>query len=333
MRADRLVAVLLLLQSRRQATAAEVAGELEVSERTARRDLEALSAAGVPVYSQPGRGGGWKLIGGARTDLSGLSAAEARTLFIVAGPAAPATPELKSALRKLVRALPEPFRAEAESAASSIVVDPDRWGGTSRARHPLHLESLQEATIRSRQVRLGYTARDGTASTRMVRPLGLVTKAMVWYLIAGTDAGQRTFRVDRVTSVEASDEPAERPVDFDLQRAWEEIAATIDELRSPVRVEAIAEPEVVDVLRWIFQRQVAVGEPRRDGRLPVSISGQSTDGIAYQLAGFGGSIEVIAPEEARQCLARIGGELSTAYGPSATPPGCDGPGDGRVATG
>jgi len=313
MRADRLVAVLLLLQSRRQITAAEVAIELEVSERTARRDLEALSAAGIPVYSQAGRGGGWKLIGGARTDLSGLSAAEARTLFLVAGPAAPPTPELKGALRKLVQALPEPFRAEAESAASSIVVDPDRWGATARAHHPLHLESLQEATIRGRQVRLGYTARDGAPSIRRVHPLGLVTKARIWYLIAGTDAGQRTFRVDRVTSVELSDQPAERPVDFDLQRAWEEIAATIDELRSPERVEAIATPEVVEVLRWMFERQVAVGPPGPDGRLPVSISGQRSELIANQLAGFGVGVEVIAPEQARQCLARIGGELSVLY--------------------
>src|SRR5690349_23532088 len=109
MRADRLVAILLLLQQRAQITASEVALELEVSERTARRDLEALGAAGLPVYSVPGRGGGWRLLGGARTDLSGLNASEARALFLVAGPASTATPAVKAALRKLVRALPEPF--------------------------------------------------------------------------------------------------------------------------------------------------------------------------------------------------------------------------------
>src|SRR3954451_8824350 len=117
MRADRLVAPLLLLQTRKRLTAAEVAAELEVSERTARRDLEALSAAGIPVYALPGRGGGWELVGGGRTGLSGLTADEARTLFTVAGPAAAATPELKSALRKLVRALPEPFRESAQTVA------------------------------------------------------------------------------------------------------------------------------------------------------------------------------------------------------------------------
>src|SRR4051812_44797464 len=145
MRADRLVATLLLLQTRRRVTAADVAAELEVSERTARRDLEALSAAGIPVYAQPGRGGGWELVGGARTDLSGLTADEARALFQVAGPAAAATPELKAALRKLVRALPEPFRAGAETVASSVIVDPGGWGRRRRPHRPPMLDPLQDA--------------------------------------------------------------------------------------------------------------------------------------------------------------------------------------------
>ena len=132
-RADRLVAILLLLQQREQVTASEVALELEVSERTARRDLEALAMAGVPVYSMQGRGGGWRLLGGARTDLSGLTASEARALFLVAGPASTATPAVKAALRKLVRALPEPFREQAEAAATSVVVDPGLFD-TTRCR-------------------------------------------------------------------------------------------------------------------------------------------------------------------------------------------------------
>src|SRR4051795_9693639 len=126
-RADRLVAILLLLQTRGQVTAAEVATELEVSERTARRDLEALGVAGLPIYSRQGRNGGWQLLGGARTDLSGLNAAEARALFLVAGPSSTATPDVKAALRKLVRALPESFRTRAEAAATAVVVDPTGW--------------------------------------------------------------------------------------------------------------------------------------------------------------------------------------------------------------
>ena len=161
-RADRLVAILLLLQQREQVTAAEVALELEVSERTARRDLDALAMAGVPVYSMQGRGGGWRLVGGARTDLSGLTASEARALFLVAGPASTATPAVKAALRKLVRALPEPFREQAEAAATSVVVDPRHWGSSQvEHRPPRFLDEIQEAVIRGVQVRLGYVDRDG----------------------------------------------------------------------------------------------------------------------------------------------------------------------------
>ena len=126
MRADRLVAALLVLQERGRVTARQLAEELEVSERTARRDLEGLALAGVPVYSQPGRNGGWELIGGARTDLSGLTADEARALFLIAGPAA-ATPDVRAALRKLVQALPATFREHAEAAAAAIVRDPASW--------------------------------------------------------------------------------------------------------------------------------------------------------------------------------------------------------------
>jgi predicted DNA-binding transcriptional regulator YafY len=312
-RADRLVAILLLLQRRGQVTAAEVAVELEVSERTARRDLEALSAAGIPVYSQQGRGGGWALLGGARTDLSGLSAAEARALFLVAGPSAGATPELKAALRKLVRALPEPFRDHAESAAASVVVDPVGWGRTHRRQQPLHLEALKVATVDGQQVRLGYTGRGGAVTTRVVHPLGLVVKAMVWYLMANTEAGLRTFRVDRVTSVEPTGDVVNRPPDFDIEQAWERIVATVDDLRSPARVHAIVPHALVQVLRWLFGRQIEVGAVRVDGLVEVTIGAQRIEVITTQLAGFGSQVEVTAPPAARDHLARVGGELCKMY--------------------
>src|SRR5829696_3516760 len=208
MRADRLVAVLLFLQARGRVTAAGLADELEISERTARRDLEALAMAGIPVYSQPGRGGGSSLLGGARTDLSGLTAAEARTLFLVAGPSAAATPQVKAALRKLVRALPEPFRAEAEAAASAIVLDPSSWDRAD-APTPVFLEDLQRAVVDAVQVRLSYVDRERRETERVVHPLGLVAKASVWYLVAGTEAGLRTFRVSRVRGVVRTDDPVE----------------------------------------------------------------------------------------------------------------------------
>ena len=314
MRADRLVATLLLLQARERVTAAEVAAELEVSQRTARRDLEALSMAGIPVYPQPGRGGGWALLGGARTDLSGLKADEVRALFTVAGPAAAATPELKAALRKLIRALPEPFRAGAETVASSVVVDPGGWGRSRRPWQPPMLPPLQDALAAGEQVVIEYADREGKASTRTIHPLGLAMKGTVWYLVAGTQAGQRTFRVSRVRAVERTGEPAERPDGFDLDDAWKQIVANVDEMRSPYRVTALVDGDVVPILHWVFDRQlVEIGETHKDGRVEVTIGGHHVDQVAGQLAAFGDRVEVTGPPEAREHLARLGAELTATY--------------------
>ena len=315
MRADRLVSLLLLLQRRGQVTAAEAAAELEVSERTARRDLEALSASGLPVYPERGRGGGWRLLGEGRTDLSGLNAAEARALFLVAGPAADATPELRAALRKLVRALPEPMRDRAEASAGSVVIDPGGWGSSRPAFRPRHLDALQAAAADGEQVRLGYTDRGGTPTARVVHPLGVALKGTVWYLVAGTDDGLRTFRVGRVTSVEPTGQPVMRPDGFDLAETWRQVVERVDELRSPVSVQALAAPELVDVLRWMFERQIEVDEPQADGRVPVTVRGRGIGGLAAQLAGFGARVEVVAPPEARDHLAGLGRELTATYAP------------------
>lgn len=304
MRADRLVAALLVLQARGHVTAAELARELEVSERTARRDLEGLSMAGVPVYSQPGRGGGWELIGGARTDLSGLSADEARALFLIAGPAA-ATPDVRAALRKLVRALPVTFRAHAEAAGGAIVRDPAGWDQAEPAPPP-HLEMLQQAVIEGVQVELGYRRRDGHVSSRTVHPLGLVVKNNTWYLVAGTDAGQRTFRVSRVRSVLATARAVVRPDDFDLAGAWSSIVTTVDAQRAPITVRLRTDAGILDILRYIFGNRVGPGVEREDGLIDVELRAHSELMVARQLAGFADGIEVLSPDVVREHLADIG---------------------------
>ncbi|HET7490056.1 MAG TPA: YafY family protein [Acidimicrobiales bacterium] len=312
MRADRLVATLLFLQSRGRVTAAEVAEELEVSVKTARRDLEALSIAGIPVYSQAGRGGGWSLVGGARTDLSGLTAAEARTLFLVAGPSSAVTPEAKAALRKLVQALPETFRAEAEKAAAAIVLDPARWGGRAPTAPP-HLETLQQAVIEGAQVRLGYTDAKGAVSERVVHPLGLVSKGTTWYLLADTDAGRRTFRVWRVRSAEITGEPAARPDGFDLRAAWDEVVATLDEHRSTRTVTALVDPSLLRWLRAHFGTRLTVGAAGDDGRLPVELAFPEHHDPARELCAYGEGLEVLGPPEVRAALAAIGAGLVRRY--------------------
>ena len=318
MRADRLVATLLILQAKGRVTAAELAEELEISERTARRDLEALAMAGIPVYSQPGRNGGWSLLGGARTDLSGLTAAEARTLFLVAGPSSAVTPEAKAALRKLVRALPETFRAEAEAAAAAVVLDPTTWGTTSAPRPP-YLDAIQEAVVKGVQVRLAYADRDGNETERTVHPLGLVAKSSVWYLVADTEAGMRTFRVGRVRGLTMTDRPVVRPDGFDLAETWRAVVEAMDERRTAFRAVVRAEPRAMGWLRSAFGSSVVVQDTLDDGRLEVEIGAWSSEALAHDLVGFGGHVEVVRPVEVRDQLASIGEELVARYGAAGPP--------------
>jgi len=318
-RADRLVAVLLILQARGRVTAAELAEELEISERTARRDLEALAMAGIPVYSQAGRGGGWSLLGGSRTDLSGLTAAEARTLFLVAGPSASATPQIKAALRKLVRALPEPFRAQAQAAASAVVIDPTSWDRT-HVPAPAHLDVLQRAVVEAVQVRIVYAAPDRPPTQRTVHPLGLVAKASVWYLIADTDAGMRTFRLSRVRAVTLTQDPVERPKGFDLETHWRSVVAELDERRVTFRAAARVEAEAIPWLRSALGTRLSVRDATTDGQVDVEIRSWSARTLAGELAGFGRWLEVLQPAEVREELARVGEELRERYGPSRRTP-------------
>ncbi|MFJ2396973.1 helix-turn-helix transcriptional regulator [Streptomyces sp. NPDC087843] len=371
MKADRLVATLLLLQARGRVTVREVAEELEVSERTARRDLEALTTAGVPVYSQRGRGGGWSLVGGARTDLTGFTSREIGALFLAAGPLA-ASPELRAALRKLMRAVPAPMRPHAEAASKAILVDGLDWSRTAGSSGP-HRHALERAVLDGRQVRLGYAHADRAptegdlgegglderglsegdpderglgergsggsgsddgwsgervagergAGRRTVDPLGLVSKAGRWYLVAGTGEGLRTFRLSRVTSVEPTGAPVRRPEGFELASAWRELASEVEQRLSAASVRAHADADALPVLRRLLGGRLRTGEVQPDGRVAFIADGPSVEVLAAQLAGLGARIEVLEPPEARESLVRLGRSLTAVYG------GCDGCHDHR----
>jgi predicted DNA-binding transcriptional regulator YafY len=312
-RADRLVAALLLLQARGRVTAASLAAELEVSVATARRDLEALSAAGIPVYPQAGRGGGWQLLGGARTDLTGLSAPEARALFLLLGPASSAGPSARGALRKLLRALPGTFRAEAAAAAEAVVVDPAGWGERARERPEVAL--LLDAVVARRVVEFDYAGRGGTPGRRRAEPWGLVDKDGTWYLVAGTAAGRRTFRVDRMGAPALTGEVFERPADLDLPGAWEETVGEVERRRSVVTASVLVPGRLVPVLRDRFGRHCTVeAGPDAGGRSRLRVAAHTARSVAEQLAGFGGTVEVLGPAEVRAELAAIGRELVAAHG-------------------
>lgn len=316
MRADRLIALLLLLQNRHQVTAAEVALELEVSERTARRDLEALAMSGVPLYSTAGRGGGWQLLGGARTDLTGLSRDEARALFLAASPALDSTPELKAAMRKLTGALPATFRADAEAASAAIKIDSSGWGQI-QAKRPRYLDELIDAVVAGKQADLDYRSPRTGTSSRRIHPLGLVTKRGVWYLIAGTDAGQRTFRVGRISGLTVVEEPVVRPVGFDLEAEWEQIVDNYTTRLGDHTVVVNADPRILSALRFQFRGRIDIApDAASSGNqwVQATVYEYGATPMAAQLAGFGQSIRLVeASTDVRTELARIARELAEVW--------------------
>lgn len=317
MRADRLVATLLVLQARGRVTAAELAETLEVSVATARRDLEALATAGVPVYPQPGRGGGWRLVGGGRTDLTGLTSSESRALFALLGPAASGLagerPEARSALRKLLRALPETFRSDAQAAAEAVVLDRAGWGERERVRPPL-VEELEAAVVQRRRVRLRYAGRTREPTERLVDPWGLADKDGTWYLLAGTDRGPRTFRLDRVQHAEVTELAADRPADLDLAQLWGRTVDDVEARRSALRATVLLDAALLPVMQDVLGRHCVPAGTHDDGRARVHVTAPRPLDIARHLAGFGGALEVVEPESVRTELARIGAELVSQHG-------------------
>ncbi len=213
MRADRLLSMLLMLQVEGRMTANELAQRLEVSERTIYRDMDALSAAGVPVYAERGTGGGCFLAEEYRTTLTGLSEPEVRTLFLVNSPSLLADLGLKKAsehaLVKLVAALPPVFRRDAEYARQRIYIDAGGWNRREEAVP--FLSVLQEAVWQSQKLRLAYRRSDGTSVERTVDALGLVAKGSVWYLVAAVEEQVRTYRVARVEDAEVLERTLSAP--------------------------------------------------------------------------------------------------------------------------
>lgn len=308
MRADRLVATLLVLQARGRVTASQLARELETSVATARRDLEALSAAGIPVYPQSGRGGGWQLLGGARTDLTGLTAHEATALFLLVGPAAEVNSEAKSALRKLVRALPATFRERAEAAAEAVIIDDASWGNGVRER-PDCVDELQQAVIHRRQVQFSYTAWQRDPVERCVHPWGLIEKRGTWYLIAGFENNERTYRVDRMSEVEILDAAADRPADFDLDSSWARITAEVGAQRAGVTAIAIVDSAIVPLIREAFAGDTVAELETRGQSSRIALTAPTELMVARRLAGWAEFVTVVEPASLRDALVTIGAQL------------------------
>lgn len=333
MRADRLVAIVLLLQTHAQMTVADLAERLEASERTIRRDLEALSFAGVPVYAQRGRGGGWRLLGGHRIDLSGLTADEALALLLATDSGtATLGPETASGLvaarRKVLVALGEPLRSQVEAAASTELVDPTRWGrradlssdpfGAGEGPDEIaHLGALRAAVRARRQVIVGYEPPGRAVEERRLHPHGLVCKRGVWYLVASAPAGLRTYRLSRVRAVEVTDDQAETPADFDLARSWAEIQQGLSSrVPAPVVVEVEADGFSLRRLRATVGAwwPIDAGVPDASGQTRVTLRFPNVEIAAHELVPFGEGLRVNAPEEVRAALGALGARLVARYG-------------------
>lgn len=328
MRADRLVAIVLLLQLHGQRTVGQLAEELEASERTIRRDLEALSLAGVPVYAQRGRGGGWSLVGGHRIDLSGLTAGEARSLVLAAS-GVPGQEDVDVAVRKVLAALPSVIRDQVAVARARVHVDPTGWGsrpgsgriqGEGTSAKPT-LGRLRDALDLGVQLDLLY-ARPGQASSwRRMHPHGLVVKNGTWYLVATAPSGLRTYRVSRIEAIELTAEPTSTPDGFDLRSTWETLQRAFADLRPPagVTVELLVEARVWARLSaglgaWWDLVDLGVAP---DGRRQVQVNLPSAARAAAELLGFGDGVEVRSPLEVRAELATLGRRLVARYSADA----------------
>jgi len=316
-RADRLVSLALLLQARGRTTARALAGELEVSVRTVYRDLEALSAAGVPVLTEAGPGGGCRLLEGYRFPLRGLRPEEAEALLILGVPSAVRELGLDGPLAAAQRQIrvTAGLAGDPGPDARLVHLDMPRWFRGQEAAP--HLRTLARALRLGRKLALGYQRGQAPAEPppdRVVGPLGLVDKAGTWYLVAATPGRPAVvFRAGRITSARVLPEAFERPAGFDLAAFWAGWSRefTASRPRQPVRLRA--SPRALAVFGETFGDEVAAAldaalPPDERGWREVTLSFEHEAAAAHRLAGFGGQVEVLSPPAVRDRL------LATARG-------------------
>jgi predicted DNA-binding transcriptional regulator YafY len=318
-RASRLFTMVLLLQARGAMTAAELAGEVGVSERTVYRDITALAAAGVPVYAEQGRLGGYRLVDGYRTRLTGLSRVEAEALFLLGlyGPARDMGlgDVLATAQLKVSAALPAGLRDAAAQAAQRFYLDVPGWFHNSDP--PPALSVLVRAVWQDLTVILRYHRHDEV--TRTVQPYGVVLKAGIWYLVARAGADLRVYRVDRVVAVEVTDQRFVREESFDLPTVWAERAAQFVRGMLAEQVTIRLSQAGLRALRFAVEppavqaATAAAGEPDAQGWVVTRLPVESAE-VAYdQLLRLGPEVEVLAPQPLREQMRVAAQRLAGLY--------------------
>ncbi|HEX4506256.1 MAG TPA: YafY family protein [Alphaproteobacteria bacterium] len=310
MLASRLLSTLMLLQTRGRMSAAELAREAEVSIRTVYRDIDQLSAAGIPVYADRGRNGGFQLLDGYRTKLTGLTPGEAETLFLAGlpGPAAELGlgDRLAQAQLKLLAALPAGIGADAQRVAARFHLDPVGWFRGAEATDSL--PTIAQAVWNERMLKLRYR-NAGNIYDRLLGPLGLVLKGGVWYLIAQSGKSVRTYRVGAISNVQATDDPFDRPDDFNLQVYWAKASrdyeAGVYQETAQVRLSSKGMARLDLLGPFVVEAARRTAEPDSEGWFRCALPVESGDFGLRELLRLGEEIEVVGPPAMRERLAAI----------------------------
>jgi predicted DNA-binding transcriptional regulator YafY len=306
MRADRLISILMLLQSRGRMTARELAGELEVSERTIYRDVVALSAAGLPVYTADGPGGGISLIEEYQTGFTGLLPAELQALAVLEVP----EPlirlglggQLKTALLKLTTAAPEFARDRQSAAARRIHLDASAW--RSAQEPALHLPALRDAVLQDHRARIVFHGEYHGDIAQVIEPLGLVAKAGAWHLVYQVGEGIRVRNAATITAVEVLQQTFSRPLEFALVPFWQQHCAEVERQQQLFEVRALVLPSLAARLPSLLQqgRGILLNTPQKhDGEewTPMLLTFESFEDARTRLLGFGDALKVLEPQALR----------------------------------
>ena len=306
MRADRLLAILLILQRGGRVTAGELARRLEVSERTIYRDIEALGAAGVPVYAEPGRNGGVRLVAGYETDLSGLSVGEAELLPLLglsdvfAG--LDVGPSLRRTEAKVLMALPEDHRRRAEQSRRRIYVDLSRWWEHGDAVP--HLPTVVEGVFAGRRLRIDYKrGGDQAVVRRTLDPFGLVVQGGAWYLVARARKREvRTYRVSRMLEARLLDEHCDIPDDFDLPTFWSMRKEEFHMTRTGYPVVARALPRAIRSLKDAHHGETLVVHDDAGEWQTIEFTFETFWTAVERVLALGRHVEVLEPAELRAAV-------------------------------
>lgn len=320
MRASRLLSIQMMLETRGPMSAAALAEALEISVRTLHRDIDQLTAAGVPIYAERGRAGGFRLLDGWNTRLTGLTPAEAQVVFLsgLAGPAADLGLDkpLQGAQLKLLTSLPESSRTEAQKMQSRFHLDPVDWYREPDAVP--HLAVVADAVWSDRQLSMSYESWRDEAE-RIVHPLGLVLKAGVWYLVAASDGKPRTYRISNIKRAALLEQRARRPARFDLASYWGQSVARFEADLYTDHADVLATPVGLQDLRYLnaaAARAVAGAKPsrRRDGRVALRIPVESVEHGAGQLLRLAPEVEVTGPGRLREAMVLRLKRVAALYG-------------------